>query len=98
MYRGFTDDDSSSSAFPVSPANPLDAPVHYFLALTDRLFHGQFLSLDAHVQLRQPSQLDLVGKAEPGRAQVEGPRFWTTVVAYAWSLHFDAFVRPQIIP
>tara|TARA_R110000850_G_scaffold256934_1_gene382901 strand:- start:166 stop:462 length:297 start_codon:yes stop_codon:yes gene_type:complete len=86
------------SVFAFIPAHPFDAPVHDFLALSHQLFHCHFLSLDAHVQLRQAAQFDLVGKAEPGRAQSERLRFWTTVVAYAWSLHFDAFVRPQIIP
>ncbi|WP_341236134.1 hypothetical protein [uncultured Sulfitobacter sp.] len=84
--------------FPFIPAHPFDAPVHDFLALADQRFHCQFLSLDAYVRLRQPAQLDVVGKAEPSRAQSERLRFWTTVMAYAWSLHFAAFVRPQIIP
>jgi len=50
------------------------------------------------VQLRQAAQLDLVGKAEPGGSQSERLRLWSTIVVYAWSLHFAAFVRPQIIP
>jgi len=82
------------SVFSFIPAHSFDAPVHDFLALYDQLFHCCFLPLDAHVELRQTAKLGLVGKAEPGRAQSERLRLWSTIVAYAWSLHFAAFVRP----